>query len=434
MSTLIIRLSDIGEGVTEAEIVDWQVGVGDAVEEDQILGAVMTDKAAVDIPSPAAGVITSLGGQTGDVLAVGAELARLDTQVGSSPVDEQARSDRQTAPDNTPRKTERTTDTGKKPDNSKPEASAPAPQLSASPVLAAPAVRQRARERNIDLRKVKASAANGRISHADLDNHLYGTSPAVGTSAANKDSIDSISLSGIRRTIARRMEQASRRIPHFSYVEEIDVTELESLRRELNAQAAQDNRDVQDVQAASGQADNTNLSPLPFIVLAILRSLEQFPEVNALYDEETDTVHRHSARHVGIATRTDQGLVVPVIRHAEQLGIHALSAEIRRLAAAARAGRVSREELSGSTITVTSLGALGGIASTPIINHPEVAIVGVNRIVPRVVMRHEQMTSRQMMNLSSSFDHRIIDGHTAALFVQRIRAYLESPVTLFILD
>lgn len=432
MSTLIIRLSDIGEGVTEAEIVDWQVGVGDAVEEDQILGAVMTDKAAVDIPSPAAGVITSLSGQSGDVLAVGAELARLDTQTVSSHVDEQARSDRQTAPDNTARKNERTTDAGKKPDSNKPETSAPASQPSASPVLAAPAVRQRARERNIDLRKVKASAANGRISHADLDNHLFGTSPAVGTAAANKDSIDSIALSGIRRTIARRMEQASRHIPHFSYVEEIDVTELESLRRELNEQAAQKRQD--DEQAASEQADNTNLSPLPFIVLAILRSLERFPEVNALYDEETDTVHRHSARHVGIATRTEQGLVVPVIRHAEQLGIHALSAEIRRLAAAARAGRVSREELSGSTITVTSLGALGGIASTPIINHPEVAIIGVNRIVPRVVMRHEQMTSRQMMNLSSSFDHRIIDGHTAALFVQRIRACLESPVTLFMLD
>lgn len=432
MSTLIIRLSDIGEGVTEAEIVDWQVGVGDAVEEDQILGAVMTDKAAVDIPSPAAGVITSLSGQSGDVLAVGAELARLDTQTMSSQVDEQARSDRQSAPDNTARKNERTTDTGKKPDSNKPETSAPASQPSASPVLAAPAVRQRARERNIDLRKVKASAANGRISHADLDNHLFGTSPAVGTAAANKDSIDSVALSGIRRTIARRMEQASRHIPHFSYVEEIDVTELESLRRELNEQAAQKRQD--DEQAASEQADNTNLSPLPFIVLAILRSLERFPEVNALYDEETDTVHRHSARHVGIATRTEQGLVVPVIRHAEQLGIHALSAEIRRLAAAARAGRVSREELSGSTITVTSLGALGGIASTPIINHPEVAIIGVNRIVPRVVMRHGQMTSRQMMNLSSSFDHRIIDGHTAALFVQRIRACLESPVTLFMLD
>lgn len=431
MSTLIIRLSDIGEGVTEAEIVDWQVGVGDAVEEDQILGAVMTDKAAVDIPSPAAGVITSLSGQSGDVLAVGAELARLDTRAVSSHVDEQARSDRQTAPDDTPRKTERTTVTGEKPDDSMPETGTTASQPSAPPVLAAPAVRQRARERNIDLRKVKASADNGRISHADLDNHLYGTSSSIGAAAATRDSIDSIALSGIRRTIARRMEQASRHIPHFSYVEEIDVTELESLRRELNEQAAQQR---QNVQAASGQVDNTNLSPLPFIVLAILRSLEQFPEINALYDEETDTVHRHSARHVGIATRTDQGLVVPVIRHAEQLGIHALSAEIGRLAAAARAGRLSREELSGSTITVTSLGALGGIASTPIINHPEVAIVGVNRIVPRVVMRHEQMTSRLMMNLSSSFDHRVIDGHAAALFVQRIRACLESPVTLFMLD
>ncbi len=432
MSTLIIRLSDIGEGVTEAEIVEWQVDVGDAVEEDQILGAVMTDKAAVDIPSPAAGVITSLSGQSGDVLAVGAELARLDTPAVSSTVDQPARSDGQTAPDNQSQKTERTTDPGKKRDDSKPEMNATASQPSASSVLAAPAVRQRARERNIDLRKVAATAANGRISHADLDNHLYGASSAVGTAAATTDSVESIALSGIRRTIARRMEQASRHIPHFSYVEEIDVTELESLRGELNEQAAQARQDSQ--QLESGQTDNTNLSPLPFIVLAILRSLEQFPQVNALYDEESDTVHRHHARHVGIATQTDQGLVVPVIRHAEQLGIHALSADIRRLAAAARAGRLSRQELSGSTLTVTSLGALGGIASTPIINHPEVAIVGVNRIVPRVVMRHERMTSRQMMNLSSSFDHRVIDGHTAALFVRRIRTYLESPVTLFMRD
>jgi 2-oxoisovalerate dehydrogenase E2 component (dihydrolipoyl transacylase) len=283
--------------------------------------------------------------------------------------------------------------------------------------LAAPAVRWRARERGVALSEVKASGTQGRITHSDLDNYLLDTSVNITRSAQRAETVDEVPVVGMRRQIARQMELASRRIPHFSYIEELDVTELESLRHTL---------------AETASEDNANMSPLPFVVMAIVRSLENFPAMNAHYDDEAGIVRVHSGRHVGIATHTEKGLMVPVVRHAERLSIYELAAEISRLALAARSGRITREELEGGTITVTSLGALGGLASTPIINHPEVAIVGVNRIVTRVVCCDEQIVKRQMMNLSSSFDHRVVDGHDAAHFIQRVRTYIECPATLFI--
>lgn len=470
MNTRDVSLPDIGEGVTEAEIVEWHVGVGDRVVEDQIIGAVMTDKAAVDIPSPVAGVIVSLGGEVGDVLAVGAALARIDVgeerpAVIEGPDGKEGRADGGAsggaeAMREAEVKDDATGETGTEGEGSAPgkagtesegrttgeggveggsgaeggssatgesdegiegvgsgghdgvgEGSRSEPHRKA---LAAPAVRRRARELGIALHDVPGSGADGRITHADLDRHLLDGSAVATGSSSRVDTVEKIRVVGLRRRIARQMEIASRRIPHFSYIEELDVTELEALRRTL-----------------ADDGERPPLSPLPFIVMAVVRSLEAFPGMNARYDDEAGVVHRHGGRHVGIATQTANGLMVPVVRHAESLDIHALAAEIGRLAEACRGGRITRKELEGGTITVTSLGALGGLASTPIINHPEVAIIGVNRIVGRAVCRGERIVQRRMMNLSSSFDHRVIDGHDAARFVRRIRACLECPATLF---
>jgi 2-oxoisovalerate dehydrogenase E2 component (dihydrolipoyl transacylase) len=415
MSTRNIRVPDIGEGVTEAEIVEWQVAVGDAVAEDQILGAVMTDKAAVDIPSPVGGVIVSLGGVIGDVLAVGAELIRIE--VGGQDKyedDSHSSTDQESGSIDTVNKENKETTAG----SHHQDDVAFGDELH-SMALAAPAVRWRARERGVALRDVKASAVDGRITHTDLDNYLLDTAVISPRSAKPVDTVEEVHVVGVRRQIARQMELASRRISHFSYIEELDVTELESLRHAL---------------AETGDDDIATLTPLPFIVMAIVRSLEKFPAMNARYDDEAGIVRVHSGRHVGIATHTEKGLMVPVVRHAELFDVHELSTEITRLAMAARNGRIAREELEGGTITVTSLGAHGGLASTPIINHPEVAIVGVNRIITRVVCRDEQIVKRRMMNLSSSFDHRVVDGHDAAHFIQSVRAYVECPATLFIRD
>jgi len=424
MSTRNIRLPDIGEGVTEAEILEWQVAVGDAVQEDQILGAVMTDKAAVDIPSPVAGVIASLGGEVGDVLAVGAELARIDVgDLGKSVDNTRDSVDR----DSGSHVTENKVSEKNKESTYSEAAVASVDDTDAvrlegdqrQKVLAAPAVRQRARERAVDLHNLQGSGADGRITHADLDDYLFDAKVSATPPVNQVDSVDEVRVIGLRRQIARQMELASRRIPHFSYIEELDVTELESLRHAL---------------AETHNGNNTRLTPLVFIIMAVVRSLDEFPQINACYDDEAGIVRRYSGRHVGIATQTANGLMVPVVRHAESLGIHALAAEIARLASATRDGRISREELKGGTITVTSLGALGGLASTPIINHPEVAIVGVNRIVTRIVCHEEQIVKRRIMNLSSSFDHRIVDGYDAARFIQRVRAYVECPATLFVRD
>ncbi|KQW63994.1 dihydrolipoamide acetyltransferase family protein [Variovorax sp. Root411] len=391
MGTHAIKVPDLGEGIAEVELVAWRVQPGDTVAEDQVLADVMTDKATVEIPSPVAGQVLALGGEVGQQLAVGAELIRIDVVAGGGAQ----------APAPAPAPAERTPPSAGKP-------------------LAAPAVRHRAAILRIDLQQVPGSGADGRILHEDLDAWLVrgpGSQAPSAARYAERNDEEAVPVAGVRRRIAQRMQDAMRRIPHFTYVEEVDVTELELLRAQLNERWG---------------SERAHLTLLPLLVRAIVLALPRFPQVNARFDDEAGVLTRHGAVHVGIATQTAVGLMVPVLRHAEARDLWSCAAEIARLAEAARAGRATRDELSGSTLTVTSLGALGGIASTPIINAPEVAIVGVNRIVQRPVMQGGAVAARRMMNLSSSFDHRVVDGQLAAEFVQAVRAALECPALLFV--
>jgi len=438
MGARSIRMPDVGEGVAEAEIVEWSVKVGDLVREDQVVASVMTDKATVEIPTPVSGTVVALGGGIGDVLAVGAELIRIDAPGlpdsppppppkgmakaaaaaeapqpakppprPAAPVAEEARAEALSAPASTPRAPPRPQRGPPRPAGEKP--------------LASPAVRLRAREAGVDLSFVHGTGPAGRITHDDLDSYLA-RPPEAPTRAPGRRpnlSIETIKVVGMRRRIAQNMAESSRRVAHFSYVEEVDVTGLEELRAALNARATE---------------ERPKLSMLPFLMLAIVKAVADFPQVNAHYDDDNDVIERFGAVHLGIATQTPVGLKVPVVRHAETLGLYEAAREMRRLTEAARQGVAQREELSGSTITLTSLGALGGIASTPVVNRPEVAIVGVNKIVVRPVWRDGGFVPRKTMNLSSSFDHRVVDGHDAATFIQRVRALLEAPASLFIED
>lgn len=406
-STHVVKVPDIGEGIAEAELVAWHVKAGDTVAEDQPLADVMTDKATVEIPSPVSGKIVALGGEVGQMLAVGGELVRIET--GSA---ERAK----------PREPElavvaAATPVAKKMESEK----AVVHRLPSDRPIASPSVRRRAWELGVELKDVRPSGTAGRIMQADLDAHVAARGLLPRKEVAEKPETRQepekpaeagtdqvIKITGLRRRIAQKMQESARRIPHFTYVEEVDVTELQALREKLN----------------TAHAGRARLTLLPFIVRAIVVAVREFPEVNARFDDEAGVVTRSGAVHMGIATQTDAGLMVPVLRNAEAGDLWAHAAQIARLAQAAREGKATRQELSGSTITITSLGALGGIASTPIINHPEVAIVGVNRIVER--------GARQVMNLSSSFDHRVVDGMNAARFIQAVRGYLESPATLFI--
>ncbi|WP_207883280.1 dihydrolipoamide acetyltransferase family protein [Pseudomonas sp. 30_B] len=426
MGTHIIKMPDIGEGIAEVELVEWHVQVGDEVHEDQLLAEVMTDKATVEIPSPVAGKILALGGVPGQVMAVGGELIRLEVE-GQGNLKEAAQPK---APEEAPAQPA-----------AKPapvaEAPKPAPRAESKPVapasrpaptpaprrapgekpLASPAVRQRARDLGVELQFVQGSGPAGRISHEDLEHYLEHGGATIASGYAARHDEHQIPVIGLRRMIAKKMAEAKRRIPHFSYVEEIDVTDLEALRVHLNAKHA----------AARGK-----LTLLPFIARALVVALRDFPQLNARYDDEADVITRYGAVHLGVATQSDAGLMVPVLRNAESRDLWGNAAEVARLAEAARHGKASREELSGSTITLSSLGALGGIVSTPVINHPEVAIVGVNRMVERPMVVNGQVVVRKMMNLSSSFDHRVVDGMDAAAFIQAVRALLEHPATLFI--
>ena len=404
MTTLhAIHMPDLGEGIAEVELVQWRIKLGDVVVEDQILCDVMTDKAAVEIPSSMAGRVVQLGGEVGQMMAVGSVLIRIE---GEATAATPARVSEVPAAAPTPAPTPTPT----------PTPTPPVPQSAASPsahALASPAVRSRAHALGVDLARLQGSGPDGRILHADID----AARPGDVRSGGATDGTREVKLIGLRRVIAQKMQESKRRIPHFTYVEEVDVTETVALRDDLNLQYA----------GARG-----DLSPLAFIVRAIVRAVEMFPQVNARFDDEAGVVTFHDAVHLGVATQTDAGLMVPVLRQAQTLDLWACTAAIARLAASARAGKVAREDLSGSTITVTSLGKLGGIVSTPVINHPEVAIVGVNRIVARPVVRDGVVQVRQMMNLSSSFDHRIVDGAVAAAYVQRVRRLLEHPAELFI--
>lgn len=406
MSLRVVKLPDVGEGVAEAEIVEWQVAEGDDVAEDQTLAAVMTDKATVEIPSPVSGRIVERGGEIGSILAVGSKLVTIETDAMSESGGRLAESARPVEAEPPPKAPARGEEPGP-PSASSGDVSKP---------LASPAVRRRALDLGIDLRKVRGGGPAGRIGHADLDAFVAQPRESLPPVRRQRSGTEEIKLVGLRRRIAERMAEATRSIAHFSYIEEVDVTALEELRAHLNGRLA---------------GDRPRLTLLPFIVRALVVAIEDFPQMNALYDDERQVVVRHSSVHVGIATQTSSGLTVPVLRNSEDLDVWACAREIARLSEAARDGSAAREELTGSTITVTSLGRLGGIATTPVINKPEVAIIGVNRIAVRPVWRDGQFIPRRMMNLSSSFDHRVIDGQDAALFIQRIKDLLENPATMF---
>ena len=417
MGQHVIKMPDIGEGIAEVELVAWHVKPGDKVVEDQPLADVMTDKANVEIPSPVVGTVVALGGEVGQTMAVGTELIRIEVAGEGKVAPAPAR-----APAPAPALAAART-----------PAPAPAalravppstPQRDANDrPIASPSVRRRAWELGVDLNDVRGSGPGGRIMQADLDaaapkrGNVLPLPTARAPSGVQRSDEQAIPIIGVRRKIAQKMQESKRRIPHFSYVEELDVTEVEALRASLNAKWG---------------TQRGKLTLLPFIARAVVLAVREFPQVNARFDDEAGIVTRHGAVHLGIATQTDSGLMVPVLRHAEAMDLWAMAAEVARLADAARSGKITRGELTGSTITITSLGALGGIATTPVINHPEVAIVGVNRIVERPVFRGGAVVPRLLMNLSSSFDHRVVDGIDAARFVQALRGLLEAPATLFI--
>jgi 2-oxoisovalerate dehydrogenase E2 component (dihydrolipoyl transacylase) len=400
MTVHVVKVPDIGEGIAEVELVEWYVKAGDTIRADQALADLMTDKATVEVPSPVSGRVLALGAKAGDRLAVGSELIRLEVDGGGAVAGTTAE-----AP---------------------PLAAAPTVAPTAAPTtssptdkpLASPSIRRQAREMDIDLSRVPGSGPDGRIVHDDLVRYASQGSakPERASRYAERNDEHAVAVIGLRRQIALRMRDALR-IPHFTYVEEIDVTELEALRAQLNEERGD---------------ERGRLTVLPFLMRAIALAVPSFPQMNARFDDEKGIVTRYGAVHIGVATQTESGLMVPVVRHAEARDLWSSAGEVVRLAAAARAGKATREELSGSTITVTSLGPLGGIVTTPVINTPEVAIVGVNRIVERPVIRSGAIVPRKMMNLSSSFDHRVVDGQHAAEFVQALRRYLEHPALLFV--
>jgi 2-oxoisovalerate dehydrogenase E2 component (dihydrolipoyl transacylase) len=425
----VFKLPDVGEGTAEAELVAWHVAVGDAVSEDQLLAEVMTDKATVELTSPVAGVVTALHGEAGTQVPVGGPLVRFDVE-GAGNVAASAPPSKPAAQASVPPGGGQTAATvspppGRRPATQSPEAGksvSRTPQTPGVRPLASPAVRKRARELGVELQFVPGSGPAGRIEHGDLDAFLAGGSrPAAPTSTsstyARAEGTTEVRIIGLRRKIAEKMAESVRRIPHITYVEEIDVTALEELRAHLNAQ--------------NKGTDRPKLNVLPFIARAIVVALRDQPQINSHYDDEAGVLTQHAAVHLGIAAQTPNGLMVPVVRHAEARDPYDTALEIARVSGAAKDGSAKREELTGSTITITSLGTLGGVVHTPIINHPEVAIVGPNKIQERVVVKDGQMVVRKMMNLSSSFDHRIVDGHDAAVFVQRIKGLLEQPATLW---
>ena len=441
MTEHVIRLPDVGEGVAEAELVEWHVKIGDLVREDAILAAVMTDKATVEIPSPVEGEIVWLGAKIGDVVAVGSDLVRLKVrgEDNSSALTGARVAPRVKAPASETAESaplakrpignslERAPATTALPGSAtgRPPRTAPfrqsargAPRPEGEKPLAAPAVRLRAREAGVDLRQVPGTGPAGRITHEDLDAFSAqgpGMTRALGLQP--RTAVEDIKVVGLRRRIAEKMSISNSRIPHITYVEEVDVTGLEELRATLNNQK---------------RHDQPKLTLLPFLMRAMVRAIVEQPNLNALFDDEAGVVHQHAGVHIGIAAQTPAGLMVPVVRHAEALDLWGCGAEVSRLVEAAKNGTATRDELSGSTITITSLGTMGGVVTTPIINHPEVAIIGVNKMMVRPIWDGSAFIPRKMMNLSSSFDHRVVDGFDAALFVQRIKTLLETPALIFI--
>ena len=428
MGIFAFKLPDIGEGVVEGEVVEWMVSVGDTVKEDDPILSVMTDKATVEIPSPVDGKVSKIIGEPGDILPVGEVCIEFEVKGdGNTTAEtEEAKPVEETVQ---PAVKESTIPVEKPPEpivENPPEPVAPATPVAraaGTKALASPAVRQRAREANIDLQLVAGSGPGGRISHADLDRHIAGgaagaTSFApVGARAKTKlTGTEEIKVIGLRRKIADSMMASYSTIAHFSYFEEVDITALEELRQHLNSTRPE---------------GAPKLTYLPFIMQALVKALRESPECNALFDDEANVVTRHQAIHLGIATQTDRGLYVPVVKHVEAMDIWQSAVEMVRVTSATRDGKASAEELTGSTFTITSLGRLGGLGATPIINKPEVGILGVHNAKERAVVRNGQIVIRRMMNLSSSWDHRVVDGHDGATLVQKVKTLLENPATIF---
>ncbi len=410
MSEFVFKLPDLGEGTVESEIGEWYIKVGERVSEEDVVGTMMTDKAAVELSSPVSGTVIKLAGEPGDIVAVGAALVTFETDADVTAAVEEPASPTANV-ETAPAQTETPSSTPRK------------------RVMTSPAVRLRAKNAGIDLTLITGSGPGGRITRADFEqfaaaangndqDQADGATPTT-IRAQPLPAIESkeIKVIGLRRIIADRMATASREIPHFTYVEEIDITELEELRKHLNSKRADKSR---------------RLTILPLLGLALMRALREFPQCNATYDKDRNVILQHGAVHLGIATQTSDGLKVPVVRNANSYSIDGLATEIRRVTEAARDNSIKRDELSGSTITITSLGKLGGIASTPVINMPEVGIIGVNRAVERPVVLNGQIAVRLVMNLSSSFDHRFVDGYDAAAMIQRIKEMLEHPATIFL--
>ena len=421
------NLPDIGEGIAEAEIVAWHVSVGDTVEEDDQIADMMTDKATVEMEAPVSGKIVKVAGEAGDIIAIGSMLVEIETEGDGSDASDEKEEPREARPDpveeaepagygTNPVQTTLANDANDKPADvsDDPQPDGTETRRETGKVLASPAVRKRAADLGIDLSGVKPSG--DRIRHGDLDAYLtYGSSEGYRPAATEARPDEKIKVIGLRRKIAQNMAESKRHIPHFSYVEEIDMTDVEDMRGDLNA----------------NRGDRPKLTILPFLIVAVCRALPDFPMVNATYDDEAGEVTRHGAVHLGMATQTEQGLMVPVIRDAQSQNVWQLAREIVRIAEAARNGTASPEDLRGSTLTVTSLGPLGGIATTPVINRPEVAIIGPNRVIERPVIVDGAIEARKLMNLSISCDHRVVDGHDAASFVQELKRLLETPILLF---
>lgn len=427
MARFTFNLPDIGEGIAEAEIVGWHVKVGDMIEEDDQIADMMTDKATVEMESPVSGKVVEVAGETGDVIAIGSMLVVIevdgDLPGGAEEEDTEAVRIEVETPDASDADDAIAAVTARSRPETAPQsvqeiAPAAVEAKSSSKVLASPAVRQRAKDLGIDLAEVKP-AADGRVRHADLDAFLtYNGAKGFGAIGSTRED-EEIKVIGLRRRIAENMQAAKRHIPHFTYVEECDVTELERMRAQLNA----------------GRGDKPKLTMMPLLIAAICKIIPQFPMINARYDDEANVVTRHGAVHLGMAAQTDNGLMVPVIRDAQAQNLWQLAQEIKRLADAAREGTAKSAELSGSTLTLTSLGPLGGVATTPVINRPEVAIIGPNRIVERPMfvsdgMGGERIEKRKLMNISISCDHRVVDGYDAASFIQEVKKLLETPVYL----
>ena len=426
MGKFEFKLPDIGEGVVEGEIVEWMVAVGDTVKEDDPILSVMTDKATVEIPAPCDGTVASIVGEAGDILPVGGVCIVFDVDgegnasEASEPVAEEAPAVEEKVE---PVVEEKAPEPAPAPAPAAPAPAAPVARAAGTKALASPAVRQRARAANIDLQLVAGSGPAGRISHADLDRHIAGgaasatpSMPMGGVAKVARNGTKDIKVIGLRRKIADGMMSSYSTIPHFSYFEEVDVTELESLRQHLNATRPE---------------GAPKLTYLPFIMQALVKALAQRPECNALYDDEAGVVTRHEAINLGIATQTDRGLYVPVVKHVEAMDIWQSAAEMGRVTQATRDGKAGVDDLTGSTFTITSLGRLGGLGATPIINKPEVGILGVHNAKDRAVVKDGHVVVRRIMNLSSSWDHRVVDGHDGASLVQLVKSYLEHPATIF---